>query len=161
MFENDDEDYNTYEINQQYQSFSGKTLLPLDEYLEKISPELIKLITKNYKAELNVSLVFGSKTNPNDDCNVFIKTKSAGIDEMFDELIKKHETLKNIGFLLKGAESITYNFTKIIIENTFVESPDWIKNKKCTINPQNKDNKCFQYSIIVSLYHKEIKNNPK
>ena len=48
-----------------------------------------------------------------------------------------------------------------MILNTFVESPDWIKNKKCTINPQNKGNKCFQYSITVSLYHKEIKNNPE
>ena len=36
-----------------------------------------------------------------------------------------------------------------------------IKNKKCSINPQNKDNKCFQYSVIISLYHKEIKNNPE
>ena len=53
------------------------------------------------------------------------------------------------------------SFAKIIIKNTFVEFPDWIKNKKCTINPQNKDNKCFQYSIIVSMYHKEIKNNPE
>ena len=26
---------------------------------------------------------------------------------------------------------------------------------------QNKDNKCFQYSIIISLYNKEIKNNPE
>ena len=34
-------------------------------------------------------------------------------------------------------------------------------NKKCTINPQNKDNKCFQYSITVSLFHKETKNNPE
>ena len=33
------------------------------------------------------------------------------------------------------------------------------KNKKYTINPLNNDNKCFQYSIIISLYHKEIKNN--
>ena len=47
------------------------------------------------------------------------------------------------------------------MSNTFVESPKWIKNKKCTINPQNKDNECFQYSITVSLYHKEIKNNPE
>ena len=47
------------------------------------------------------------------------------------------------------------------MKNRFIESPDWIKNKKCTNYPQNKDNKCFQYSIITSLYHKEIKNNPK
>ena len=47
------------------------------------------------------------------------------------------------------------------MSNTFVESPEWIKNQKCPINPQNKDNKCFQYSITISLSHKEIKNNPE
>ena len=160
MLEDDDEDYNIYIINQQYQSFSGKILLPLDEYLEKIRSELIKLMTKNHEAELNVNLVFGSKTNSNDECNVLIKTKSADIDEIFDQLIEKHEDLKKIKFLLKGVESITYIFIKIIIKSTFVEFPDWIKNKKCTINPQNKDNRWFQYSIIVSLYYKEIKNSP-
>ena len=132
-----------------------------DEYLEKIMPELINLITKNYETELNVNLVFGSKNNPNDGCNLFITTKSTDIDEVFDQLIKKSETIENIVFLLKGVESIAYSFTKIIIKNTFVKSPDWIKNKKCTINSQNKDNKCFQYSITISLYHKEIKNNPE
>ena len=86
---------------------------------------------------------------------------SADIDEVLDQLIKKNEDLKDTNFLLKGVESITYSFTKIIVKNTFIESPDWIKNKKCTINSQNKDNKCFQYSIIISFYHKKIKNNPE
>ena len=27
------------------------------------------------------------------------------------------------------------------------------------MNPQNNDKKCFQYSIILSLYHEQIKNN--
>ena len=46
-------------------------------------------------------------------------------------------------------------------DSTFTETPDQIKNKKCTINPQNKDNKCFQYSITTYLYHKEIKCHPE
>ena len=46
LFENDDEECNIYKINQQHQSFSGKILLPLDEYLEKIRPKLTELITK-------------------------------------------------------------------------------------------------------------------
>ena len=45
--------------------------------------------------------------------------------------------------------------------STFIETPDLIKNKKCTINSQNKDNKCFQYSVTLSLYHQEIKCHPK
>ena len=35
---------------------------------------------------------------------------------------------------------------------SYVDSPDWIKNKKATINPINKkDNKCFQYALTVAL----------
>ena len=132
LFEHDDEDYNIYKVNEQYQSFSNKILLLLNKYTEKIRPELIKLMTKDHEVELNANLVFGSKANSNDECNVFIKTKSVDIDEIFVQLIKKYEDFKNIGLLLKGVESITYSFIKIIIENTFFESPDWIKNKKCT-----------------------------
>ena len=161
LFEEDEENYNIYEINQQYQSFSNKTLLPLDEYFKKNRSGLINLITKNHEVELNVNLVFRSKTNPNNECSIFITSKPADIDEALDQLIKKYEGLKDINFLLKCVESITYSFTKIIVKNTFIESPDWIKDKKRTINPQNKDNKCFQYPVIISLYHKEIKNNPE
>ena len=39
---------------------------------------------------------------------------------------------------------------------------DWIKNKKAAINPINKkDNKCFQYAVIVALNHEEIKKDPQ
>ena len=46
--------------------------------------------------------------------------------------------------------------TTIINDSTFIDAPKWTKNKKCTINPQNNDNKCFQYSVTLSLYHQEI-----
>ena len=37
-------------------------------------------------------------------------------------------------------------------------SPDWIVSKKATINPTNeKDNKCFQWSIISGLNYNKIK----
>ena len=37
-------------------------------------------------------------------------------------------------------------------------SPDWIVNKKATINPKNeRDNKCFQCSIISGLNYNKIK----
>ena len=55
---------------------------------------LKSLITKNHEVELNVNLVFRSKTNPNNECNIFISSKSADIDEVFDQLTKKHEDLK-------------------------------------------------------------------
>ena len=94
-----------------------------------------------------------------------MKLNSTDIDVIFDELIKKHhdltESLKIIDLIPAGIESIIYNFTEIIISNTFIESPEWIKNKKCTMNPQNKDNECFLYSITVALNNQNIKNNPE
>ena len=43
-----------------------------------------------------------------------------------------------------------------------IDSPDWIKNKKATINPINKkDNRCFQYAITIALNYEEIKNDPQ
>ena len=35
---------------------------------------------------------------------------------------------------------------------SYMKSPDWLVNKRATINPRNeKDNKCFQYAIAVAL----------
>ena len=34
-------------------------------------------------------------------------------------------------------------------------------NKRATINPKNKDNECFQYSITVALNHQNIENHPE
>ena len=44
---------------------------------------------------------------------------------------------------------------------SYIDSPDWLKNKKATIIPINKkDNKYFQYAVIVALNHEEIKKYP-
>ena len=43
-----------------------------------------------------------------------------------------------------------------------IDSPDWVKNKKATINSINKkDNECFQYAITVTLNHEQIKKDPQ
>ena len=40
---------------------------------------------------------------------------------------------------------------------SYIDSPDWIKKKKATANVKNKDDKYFQYAVMVSLNYKEIK----
>ena len=42
---------------------------------------------------------------------------------------------------------------------SYVETPICIRFKKAVLNPKSNDNKSFQYSITLSLYHKEIGNN--
>ena len=44
----------------------------------------------------------------------------------------------------------------------YIDSLDWIKNKKATINPVNrKDNKYFQYPVTVTLNYEEIEKDPE
>ena len=37
-----------------------------------------------------------------------------------------------------------------------MDSLDWIKNKKSTINPISGDKKCFQYAAEVTLNYERI-----
>ena len=44
---------------------------------------------------------------------------------------------------------------------SYTDSPDWIKKKKSTINPNNTEDKCFQYAVTVAFNYGEIKWNPE
>ena len=44
---------------------------------------------------------------------------------------------------------------------SYIDSPDWIKKKKATINPKNTDDKCFQYAATVALNYGEIESHPE
>ena len=58
---------------------------------------------------------------------------------------------------------MSYHIHKTTLKRgkSYIKSPEWILNKRTTINPKNKDNKCFQYSITVALNHQNIENHPE
>ena len=44
---------------------------------------------------------------------------------------------------------------------SYIDSPEWIKNNKATINPGGNDDNCFQYALTIALNHKQIKSHPE
>ena len=63
-------------------------------------------------------------------------------------------------FVFHYVQLLYYKCHKINLNRggSYIDVPDWIKNKKATINPiKKKGNKCFQYAITVALNYKEIK----
>ena len=57
-----------------------------------------------------------------------------------------------------------YNLNKVSLNRggSYTDSPKWVKNKRATINPQNKnDDRCFQYAVTVALNHEQIKDHPE
>ena len=51
--------------------------------------------------------------------------------------------------------------TSINRGGSYIDSPQWLKNKKSTINPKNNDGKCFQYAATLSLNLNSIDNHPE
>ena len=57
-----------------------------------------------------------------------------------------------------------YNLNKVSLSRggSYIDSPKWLKNKKATVNAQNKkDNKCFQYAATAALNYEQIGNHPE
>ena len=66
-------------------------------------------------------------------------------------------------FVFESVDLLSYTSHKTSLKRgkSYIKSPEWILNKRVTINPKNKDNKCFQYSITVALNHEDIENHPE
>ena len=57
-----------------------------------------------------------------------------------------------------------YKYYKINFNRggSYIDSHEWIKIKKATINSISKnDNKCFEYVVTIALNNKEIKKDPQ
>ena len=72
--------------------------------------------------------------------------------------------MKGSSYVFERVDLLEYHLHKISLNSgsSYIESPEWIKHKKVTINPQNtNDNKCFQYVIIAALNYQNINHNPE
>ena len=43
----------------------------------------------------------------------------------------------------------------------YIDSAEWLKNKKATINYKNNDDKCFQYASTIAFNYQNIEHNPE
>ena len=104
----------------------------------------------------NIEIMIGSETNE-------------VIEELFEPLLQRYqkgleESMKGSKFVFDGVNALYYDLYKISLNRSksYIESPEWLKNKNATINPQNKKyNRCFQYALTVVLNHEQIKKNPQ
>ena len=86
--------------------------------------------------------------------NLFCKKYQEGLEE----------SLRGSECVYDGVDVLYYNLNKVSLSSgrSYIHSPKWFKNKKATINPQNKkDNRCFQYAVTVALNYEQIKDHPE
>ena len=104
----------------------------------------------------NVEIMIGSETDEI-------------IEDLFESFLQKcqeglDESMRGSEFIYDSVDVLYYNFKKVSLSRggSYTDSPKWLKNKKPTINSQNKkDGKRFQYAVNVALNHEQIKDHPE
>ena len=99
---------------------------------------------------------------------ISIETSDA-INELFNTFRRRYQEgletkMKGSSFTFERIDLLEYHLHKISLNrgSSYINSPEWIKNKGVTINPKNAENNtCFQYAITAALNHQNIGHHPE
>ena len=100
---------------------------------------------------------------------IIIRSETEEVAEnLIIQLLQKYQDnlqnkMKGSDFILNGVNYLYYDLNRITISKggSYIESPKWLKDKKCCINKKNTDNKCFQYAATLALNFNNIDRNPQ
>ena len=158
--------------------------LSIDEYFDIIRPYLRDMIDNHkarggWKRQLKMRIIFVSFTDANEIREMYTKSDNItvmigietedDINKLFNTFCKKYQEgletkMKGSSFTFERIDLLEYHLHKISLNrgSSYIESPDWIKNKGVTINPKNiKGNNCFQYAITPALNYQNIDHHPE
>ena len=158
---------------------NGNNSLSFNEYLEFIKPYLYDLINVyrakgEWKLQLSAEISFVSQKPDSNEIRIMytrstpeeiiIGCETEEVDEnLITQLLQKYQDnlqnkMKGSDFIFNGINYLYYDLNRITISKggSYIESPKWLKDKKCTINQKNTDNKCFQYATSLALNFNNI-----
>ena len=90
------------------------------------------------------------------------------VKKLFESFEKRYQEgletkMKGSQFVFESVDLLYHSLHRISLNRgeSYIDSPEWLKNKKATINPKNIDNECLKHAIIAALNHEKIKNQPE
>ena len=154
--------------------------MSVKSYFDKILPYLSVLIDENkvYEQKIQIDIGF-NMIHLSNNCKIthfsrsdnVIWMPSSNMNEILEQLLvslfeKFNDDLQlsreSSNFVYESVEECNIHFNKIDLHRgaSFIDTPEWLKRKKATINPENKnDVYCFMYAIGIVLYHNELGKN--
>ena len=161
--------FNNYYL--EYRS-EGNDLLSFEEYLNLTKPYLNDLI--NDKKDNSNSQRPGSDETrvmyTRSVCEEFMSGSETEeiVEKLFRSLLQRYqdnlnEKMRGSDLIFNGVNYLFYDFNRVSISKggSYNESPKWLKDKKCTVNQKNNDNKCFQYATTLALNFNKIDKKPQ
>ena len=117
----------------------------------KDSKETLTMYTKS----CNIEIMEGGKTDEI-------------IEEIFGSLLQNYqknleEPMRVSEFVPDSIDLLYSHLQKVGLKRSesYINSPEWLKNKIATINPKNNDDNCFPYALTATLNHQNIGKNPQ
>ena len=103
----------------------------------------------------NEEILMGNETN---DINIELFKSFLGNYQKEEQIMREGSD-----FMFESVELLDYHLHKISLKRgkPYIKSPEWLINKRATINPKNDNENYFQYAITVALNHQNIENNPE
>ena len=90
------------------------------------------------------------------------------VEKLFRSLLQRYqdslnEKMRSSDFIFNGVNYLFYDFNRVSISKggSYIESPKWLEDKKCTVNQKNNNNKCFQYATTLALNFNKINKHPQ
>ena len=104
-----------------------------------------------------------------DNVEIMSGTETSDVsNELFTSFFRRYQEgfqtkMRRSSFIFERVGSLYYHLHKISLNRagSYIDSPEWLKNKRVTINPKNDDDECFRYALTVALNHEEIRSNPQ
>ena len=95
--------------------------------------------------------------------------QGSDLEQIVDEMITHKMTqienpaLLNSRFRFDEVLFLDTNFHQLNLTrgSSYLPLPDWLAQKKEIINPQNDDEECFEWAVIVALKWTDIKSHPE
>ena len=79
------------------------------------------------------------------------------IEELFKSFLQKYlegleKSMRRSECVYDSVDALYYNLNKVSLSRggSYIDSPEWLKNKKATINLKNNDDNCFKYVLTVN-----------
>ena len=134
--------------------------------------------SSEWKIQLTMAINFISSKDSDETRTMHTKSNNADImmgsetdeiiEDVFESFLQKYqegleESMRGGEFTYDSVDALYYNLNKVSLSRSgsYKNSPKWLKNKNATINPKDKDDKCFQYVLTVALNYEQIKDPPE
>ena len=111
-----------------------------------------------------------SMTTKSDNIEIMVVSETDDIiEELSESLLQKYqerleESMRRSNLYFDSVDLLYYYLQKTSLFRkglSYIDSPKWLKNKKATINPENNDDKCFQYALTAALNYQNINSHPE